>query len=210
MKDVDHLTEWSRLQNEITVHAMAREAYITILSRGPEVESFATWLMAGTGATAGLLIVNIGAVTDTVGRGGVQWMLYSLIASLAFGLTAKAIAVFAPSNVANLKDGRDRLDVVLEKHQAKRKQIEEMAESSGRPVPASFTIQEALNELIRPFPWTVKLIFHFVMRKQIIEKEQNGDLHLGLRGWRLQVQMCVLQLLAVLTTLVSVAIHVLN
>lgn len=86
MEDGDHLEKWSGIKNGITKWAIAREAYITILSRGADVESFVSWLMASTGANAGLLIANIGTVADTLGRGGLSWVLYSLTAApfLAF------------------------------------------------------------------------------------------------------------------------------
>ena len=67
-----------------------------------------------------------------------------------------------------------------------------------------------MTELCRPFPWFGKLITLYVMRKQLASKEQNGDLLLGLSGLRLQLNMCVFQLAASLTALVSVAIHVLG
>ena len=203
MEDGDHLEKWSSLENGITKRAIAREAYITILSRGADVESFVTWLIAGTGATAG-------TVADTLGRGGLSWVLYSLTAALVFGLFAKASAVFMPSNASQLKDGRERLNAVFLKHREKRKEIEEAAHRIGRSAPATFTVQEALDELVKPFPWTGKLVVYFVTRKQIANQEENGDLYLALRGWRLQVQMCSLQLVAVIAALVSVAIHVLN
>lgn len=210
MEDGDHLEKWSSLENGITKRAIAREAYITILSRGADVESFVTWLMAGTGATAGLLIANIGTVADTLGRGGLSWVLYLLTAALVFGLFAKASAVFIPSNASQLKDGRERLNAVFLKHREKRKEIEEVAHRIGRSAPATFTVQDTLDELVKPFPWTGKLVVYFITRKQIANQEENGDLYLALRGWRLQVQMCSLQLMAVIAALVSVAIHVLN
>lgn len=131
MENTDHLANWSRLENGITLNALKRAAYTSMLARGPQVESFATWLMAGAGATAGLLVANIGSVTDAIGRGGVQWVLYSLTASIFFGLASKAFAVFIPSNAAQIADARASIAAVLERHGAKRKEIEAMAQKMG-------------------------------------------------------------------------------
>lgn len=140
MEGGDHLEKWSGLENGITKWAIAREAYITIFSQGADVESFVSWLMASTGATAGLLIANIGTVADTLGRGGLSWVLYSLTAALFFGLFAEASAVFIPSNASQLKDGRERLNAVFSKHREKRKEIEEVAHRVCRSASATFTV----------------------------------------------------------------------
>lgn len=210
MEQPDHLGKWNRIQNEETTHSLVESMYLALLLRVPEIDAFVTWLLAGTAATAGLLVANIHAITETLGRGGVQWALYSLTSSLVFGVAAKASTVFIPSNAAHIRDGRQRIASILKSHREEREKIKAAAGAANAAVPPDILIQDVLQQFARPMPWWVKLVFFRVMKKQIDVKERHGDLHMAVRGWQWQTGLCFLQAAAVLMALISVAVHVLD
>ncbi len=208
MNQPDPLSEWSRIENAETAHALARQAYLSMLSRIPNIDAFVTWLLAGVGATAGLLVANISSVGDALGRGGVRWVLCSLAASIVCGLLARIAVIFFPTEVDYFKTISEGISSILKAHSVKRELIKETAVKSNKPVPEDMTMQQALDELIRPFPKITKLLFKLVMKRMIARKERHGDLHMALRGLRWQLAMCFWQVVFVIVALLSVAINV--
>lgn len=208
MSDEDPLLKWSRTENEETTQALVYESYVSILARGGQVESFATWLLAGTAATVGLMVAHVAEVSEALGRSGVQWALYSLVASMLFGLASKAVIVFLPTDPIRFRDTDDRLKSVMAKHRETRSKLKTTAEQSGKPVPVDISIEQVLREFARPLPALWRFFFWRVVIKWIGNRERIGHLHIALRGFFWQIQMCFLQVAAAFVALVSVAIHV--
>lgn len=210
MEQPDHLGNWNRITNEETTHSLVGSMYFALLLRVPEIDAFVTWLLAGTAATAALVVANIQAVTETLGRGGVQWALYSLTSSLLFGIAAKLSTLFIPSNAAHIGASRERIGSILKVHREEREKIKAVAVAGNASMPPDIQINDVLEQFARPMPWWVKLVFFRNMKKQIDGKERHGDLLLAVRGWLWQSGLCFLQAGAVLMALISVAVHVLD
>ena len=205
MSEEDPLAVWSSETNRLTIAALARNVYIPILSRAKLLEDFVTWLLAGTGATAGLFVANLGAVSTVLGRDGTQWFLYSIVGSLALGLVAKSVAIFVPVGVLDLEEARRLLLAVHENHHAEREKIEAAAIASRKSIPPNYTDEELVAEVTRPFPRTARWLFKLVMHRAKEKQSLNSDMDLPLRAWRLQIQLCTFQLVLALVALLSVA-----
>jgi len=202
----DPLFEWNRLENENTMHSLVAEMYLGMLVKSPQIETFATWLLAGVGATASLIITNAESITKALSPEGFKAALYCLIASALCGLLAKAITVFFPSNGKDHEAFRAKLMALIVQHGEERKKIEAAAKERDVVNLPDLEISEMMREFVRPLPFWTKWVLAIYLRK--IAGERNADLHLAVKGFIWQVNLCFLQLLGYIAFLGCVAHYV--
>ena len=97
MKDQQKETE--SLQNTLAEHAenaniKAENSTIILMmssaiATSPIIDKFSTWLLAGCGATAALMITNMNAIIPLIGDLEFKLSIYLLIASALAGLLQK-------------------------------------------------------------------------------------------------------------------------
>lgn len=202
----DPLLEWNRLENENAKHSLVSEMYFGMLVKSPQLETFSTWLLAGVGATASLMITNAESITKTLSPDGFKAALYSLIASALCGLLAKAITVFFPSNGKDQEAFRARLMATIVQHGEERKKIEEAAKVRGITDLPDLEMPEIMLEFVRPLPFWIKWALAIYLKR--IAGERNADLHLAVKAFVWQVNFCFLELVAYITFLGVVAHYV--
>ncbi len=197
----DPLKEWSRLENENTTHALVSAAYVGMLSRAPQVDAFTTWLLAGTGATAGLLVANVGTISGALSVAGFQLCLSLLAISSLLGLFTKCAAAFFPIDGERQAALQAQSLKILETHGETRKQIEESAKKRGVEAPPDIEIMAVLNEFMRPLPlWAKWFVMLYIKKKQ--HDRQIGYL-LPIRAFMWQTNLCFLQALFFLAFVVA-------
>lgn len=69
--------------------ALTIDFLMSMLEIVPNVDKFNTWMLAGTGATAGLMVSNLEPIISSVGRQTTSWLLASLAISALLGFLAK-------------------------------------------------------------------------------------------------------------------------
>lgn len=122
----DPLFEWNRLENENSKHAVVSTMYLGVLARSPHIEAFTTWLLAGTGAAATLLIANIQSISAVIGRDGFQICMSLLVVSALFGLFTKCATVFFPVNSEAQTKLNESIVGLLGAHSVERKKLKRM------------------------------------------------------------------------------------
>jgi len=145
-----------------------------------ELSTFSSWMVAGFGATIGLLIANIGKVAP-------------YIAPNAIGTSAKLFLVAVILNVF-----QRYLAAVLAGSIAVAKETESI------PVAAPLDINSVLNEIERAILWPTRFMVRWSNRRII-----DGDFAFGgrLNAWLAQIQgwFVLAQMVAVVTAVWEIA-----
>lgn len=67
--------------------------YVQTLSMSRPMGEFATWLLTGSAAIIGAVIVNVEAVGNVLSVGSLRWGLFALVLSLLAGVVVKQLSV---------------------------------------------------------------------------------------------------------------------
>ena len=83
---------------------LQRLAYVGALSVAEPAEHFATWLLTGTAAILGLIIVNVDAVSNVLSEGSLRWGLSLMTLSMLCGVITKQLGIAIKRGVALLDE----------------------------------------------------------------------------------------------------------
>jgi len=132
--------------------------YRTMVSVIPgRVDEFTKWLMAGTGATAGLMVAGADKLVPVLGTRGFRATLYLLLASLALGIISRLLASI-------VLVGNDVLEIMETK----------LSDPDGDPLQVSFLARDEapeVEEQIRkefasPLPLHVRWLTRWLSRRR--------------------------------------------
>lgn len=203
--DEDPLQAWSRIANENTKHAAVSAAYVGMLSRSPQIDSFSTWLLAGTGATASLLVANIADITAALSVPGFKICLSLLAIAALFGLFTKCASVFLPIDGERQAALQQQMLDIFTTHGETREKIEESAQLRNLPPPPDIDLGDIITELLRPMPFWARWLTQLYLKKHK-DNRQIGYL-LPLRAFIWQVNLCTLQALFFVAFVVATILH---
>jgi len=201
----DPLKEWSRVANENTIHSVVSVAYAGMLSKSPQIDTFSTWLLAGTGATASLLIANIELVSKALSIEGFQISLSVLSLSALFGLFTKCASLFFPIDNEAQDSVKNKMIEILVNHGETRKKIEESAALSKVAAPPDLELKALIDEILKPMPFWAKWFVGLYFNKHK-DNRQIAYL-LPLRAFMWQTNLCSLQALFFIGFIVLATIY---
>ena len=151
-EDLDPLLEWNRLNKSNAENALTSAMFTSLISTSSILDTFSVWLLAGTGATAALLVANADRLIPFLGAAGFKIAGAILVASTIFGLLSKARGVQCQIAYANELQIRERMNPILEKHSVDEDKIAEAASLRGIELVTELDIQRVLSEFAKPFP----------------------------------------------------------
>ncbi len=125
------LREWNRLARENTENAIISSMFESMARASDPIDSFSTWLLAGTAAVASFLIANSEKLIPIITRDGFIWCGYLLCFSCVFGLIAKMYALNSKICIELGAMIRVKFDEHLASYQEQEKKIKEGAEFWG-------------------------------------------------------------------------------
>ena len=148
----DPLAEWSRLTKQNAERDIANVLLRGMLESSPIVDRFAQWLLAGTAATAALMISQMSSLVPLIGINGFKWAIGCLIVSAFFGLLAKHKAIQCLITIEIDKGVRDRLPPILDALDTDRAQIEESAAAANRELSTEIDMSRVMDDALSPLP----------------------------------------------------------
>ena len=154
----DTLTEWNELNKDNAKHDLLSIMYGNLIGRCGQLDSFSTWLLAATGAAAGLVISNIQSITTILGKYGFKRSLICLVISAILGLCAKATYVFFQYGGDSQSKLFDQMKPILDHFFEQKGQIEETAKARNLSISTELQMEQLLVEYVRPFPFFVRLL----------------------------------------------------
>ncbi|WP_265664268.1 hypothetical protein [Verminephrobacter aporrectodeae] len=202
---IPDLLDQNRIENENTKHELVSEMYLQLLSHSPQIEAFVTWLLALTGGTAALLIVNVESITKIVSNYGIRGTIYLITASAVFGLISKLIFVLSRKNYReDLSSNRDVYFRIISEHMERRNKIEENAKLRGIGICniPDIEIRDATQEYARSLPfWGEWLVLSW-------SKKRGSVLRYSARVFKWQCHLCCMQSIAYMCSPVFFVFHI--
>lgn len=161
----DPLLKWNQLNITNVEQNIASAMFASMISTSPIVDRFSTWLLAGTGATATLLITSANDLLPLLTENGFKICGGFLVLSGAFGFLAKHRAISCQIAYENDVKVREAMFPILEKHTQDEKQITAHAEQRGIQVNTELDMKNVLQEFSKPFPRIVRWLIARYLKK---------------------------------------------
>lgn len=190
--------------NEITERDMIQAMFIATAERTENVDKFSSWLLAGTGATASLMITMIDSIINHITYSGFIFALTLLTGSLIFGLMAKYRALLGAIQVESRKSIDDKIKLILKKHKIKKKELEEIAGMQGAYLHKDIDVRKIFSEYSTPFPWYAQIFLWRYVKQYDGIKEYHQTLHPAVKNLVSQAEWTFLQFIALLGFIFSI------
>lgn len=188
-QNADPLLAWNEFNKSTTKQNLINCLFGAISTASPTIDRFSTWLLAGTGATAALLVAHMDAILPFLSPTIFKVCGLLLLVSGVVGFIAKykAIQCQIASNVLNKI--AEAIGPILEKHNEGSLKIATHAKARGLELETDVDMDGVIREFIKPFP---ALIRWLIARKLAKQPMQTAYL-LPFKACLWQGYLCLLQ-----------------
>ncbi|WP_157152683.1 hypothetical protein [Cellvibrio sp. BR] len=201
----DPLLEWNRLNKENAEHGFASALFQSMSETSPLIEKFSMWLLAGTGATAALLVTQIESVLPYLSTQGFKSCLVVLVVSAVAGFVAKYYSLRCEIQNSVQSKLMELLKPVLEKHEEDEDKIQEYAEQRGIVLQTDIEFSNVMNEFSKPFPFWLRWLMARKV-KQIAGDRQAG-FHIAVRAYTSQIRWTFFQVVLFVVFILTAALY---
>lgn len=161
----DPLFEWNRLNKENAENAIASLMLRNLVSATHVFESYCTWLLAGTGATAALFVANVESVLPYLSAAGFKWCGLLLVTSGVCGIVSKYLSLqcqFSDLSNARLQPA---LQSIFDRFNVDSDKIEAQASARGVTLDTELDMGRVITKYARSFPRWVAWLLSRHLRK---------------------------------------------
>lgn len=187
----DPLEEWNRLNIENAEQGFVSAMYQSVSETSPLVGKFSMWLLAGTGATAALLITQIKSIIPYISLQGLQLCLIMLVISSIAGFIAKFYSLRCEIQNEIQKKLIELINSVLEKHAEDEREILEYANERGLILKTNINLSNIIIEYSRPFPFWIKWLI--ARKTQKTAGDRQAGFHIVAKAYTAQLSWTFLQ-----------------
>ncbi len=146
------LESWAKTTIQDSEKRLVEGMLRGVLDSSKFIDQFATWLLAGAGATSVLLISNLGSISNIVGNVNYKITLAFVCAAMIFGVLEKIAALIITIHQAGEKAGYDIALTIYSEHQKVESEIEEMAKPHDIDVKTRINIERVFSMFINAYP----------------------------------------------------------
>lgn len=154
---IEPLLEWNRLARENAENAIVSSMLVATSKASKPIDSFTTWLLAGTAAIAAFLLGNADKLIPVLGQPGFRSIGAALCVSGLFGLLSKIFAVRHKVALETGKAVEKTFGEHLAKHEEEESKIQDSAAFWGITLNSGIRMDRVLREFLAPMPWWVRL-----------------------------------------------------
>lgn len=147
--------------------------YTSVFEMSPLVDRFATWLLAGIGATAALIIANIESISNIVPFTHIKNGLWVLTISALFGFVEKFLALDIQTTAAQELKLRQILKESSEEFYRRMEGVKLVAAAKNMDIKAEVDIKGALDKFAKAHPWYKRIQLN---RHRSVEDAQKARL----------------------------------
>ncbi len=146
------LDNWAKNNSETAETNIVEGLFIGAMDASPIIDKFSTWLLAGTGITAALMITNLNKLVPLLSYTILKQSIYILIILALFGFLAKYKAIFCQIMLATEKEMKKRVMAAVDEYEKTENEIIEMAEGHELEVITDLDITVVYKEYCKAFP----------------------------------------------------------
>lgn len=146
------LDNWAEINKKNAEIGFTEAMFTGAIVSSSIIDKFSTWLLAGSGATAALMIANLDKLSPVLGVSTFKQSIYLLVVSALFGFLAKYKSIHCQIMLATGEEIKKRVLPVLEKHEENEEKIEGMAKEHDIEVNTEMDLEFVINEYCRAFP----------------------------------------------------------
>ena len=146
------LNNWANLNNKNAEIGFTEALFTGVLVSSSIIDKFSTWLLAGSGATAALMIANLDKLSPVIGVTTFRQSIYILVISALFGFLAKYKSINCQIIFSTGEEIKKRILPVLKVHEEDEEKIESMAKEYEIEVNTKIDIEFVIKEYCRAFP----------------------------------------------------------
>jgi len=167
------LAKFSESLKEKAEKEILRAYYTSVFEMSPLVDRFATWLLAGIGAIAGLTITNIESISAILPLSHIKLGLGILAISALFGFIEKFLALDIQSTATQELKLRQILKEPSEEFNQKISKLKVIAATKNIDIDTKVDIKNALEKFAMAHPWYKRIQFK---KNRTNEDAQNARL----------------------------------
>lgn len=167
--------------NEDCGKEFIRISISSVIGTSPAIDSYSTWLLAGCGAIAALMVNNVKSIAPLLGNNGFKISIYLLVCSVVAGLFQKYRSLCIQSFTAlsnELINGSNSLNSI---QQQAFQELYQEAQKNGIQIDVKPAID--INKIKNEFS---NLLPFFLHRKALMNFEKGAEDHL--HGWRKMIK----------------------
>jgi hypothetical protein len=146
------LIEWAASVRSFTTRRLVEVTQLAILSSSPRLDDFAGWLLAISGGTLGLVIVNAEAILRSTDPSLFKAGIYMMIGSCVAGILERLVALPIGVAVAISRNLENAFNKVLEEFEDDRKGFEGVIDD----IKWEEVARELSSPLWRPYQWLIQ------------------------------------------------------
>jgi hypothetical protein len=178
-----------------------RACYTSVFEMSPYVDRFATWLLAGIGATAALTVTNLKSISSILPFLNIKIGLGVLTISALFGFLEKFLALNIQSTAVQELKLREIFKSSSEEFYEKIKKFKLIAEVENIDIKAEVDVKSVLDKFANAHPWYMRI----QNRKNITAEEAQRR---RLRRYYRQLTYTVLEFCGFLLFIIIVALSI--
>lgn len=195
------LTELVESVKKKAENQILRAYYTSVFEMSPLVDRFATWLLAGIGATAALTITNIKSISTILPFLNIKIGLGALTVSALFGFLEKFLALDIQSTSMQELKLRHILKESSEEFYEKIQKLKLLAAAKNIDINSQINTRSPLESFAKAHPWYKRLCF----RKNRTEEDAQK---MRLRRYYRQLTYTVLEFCGFLLFILMVVLSI--
>jgi hypothetical protein len=195
------LDNWATINKSNFEISFVEGIFLASLTGSPIIDKFSIWLLAGTGATAALMIANLDKLVPLLGANILKISMYVLLLSALFGFMAKIKSIACQITQAVHKDMINRVIPVYDIYETDINKINEMAiQHNLKKTQNDFDLNKIIVEVCKAYP----RVLHGYIKKTFLSGVEDR-----LKGSRKAVRNQFWQGLFTLSQIATFCIYIL-
>lgn len=200
------ILQWATMAKRNAENSFTSQLFKSAAAASPTIDRASGLLLAGTGATAALMISNVDKLLPILTVAGIRQALSLLVVSALFGLLAKYKAVNVQSLAQISAEIHRTATPVLEEHAQHLEQIEEAAHKGNVEVNAHVDFRQVADQFVLAFPVWMRPFLYCRLKKSMADPLASDRMMMNGVFW--QGNYAVLQSLAFVTFVVVTLLNI--
>lgn len=162
---IQPLLEWNKLARQNAENAIVSSMFEAAFQASEPIETFSTWLLAGTAVIASFFISNADKLLPIIGKQGFLVCGSLLCLSCFFGIASRVMALKCKIQIQTSSAIRKTFSEHLAKHIEEEGKIKENAAMWGMTLETGVRMERVLEEFMSPLPRWVGWMARRQLRK---------------------------------------------